>query len=66
MPELVKQPRYKVGDQVRLTFLERWVGRVMEAQGSYSPDGHVLYTVYVPMDPEPLTLLLREEEVEKV
>jgi hypothetical protein len=41
----------------------RWVGTVTEARGTYSPNGHVLYRVRVPMDPEPLFLLVREEEV---
>ncbi len=36
---------------------------VAEARGTYSPSGDVLYRVRVPMDPEPLFLLVREEEV---
>jgi hypothetical protein len=64
MPELVKLPRYKVGDQLQLKLRgPRWVGTVTEARGTFSPDGHVLYRVRVPMDPEPLFLLVREEEV---
>jgi hypothetical protein len=66
MAELVKYPRYKIGDKVRVKFGSRSVGLVSEARGTYSPTGHVLYTVYVPMDPEPLMMLLREEEIEKV
>src|SRR5260370_9648497 len=64
MPELVKHPRYKVGDQLQLKARgPRWVGTVTEARGTYSPNGHVLYHVRVPMDPEPLFLLVREEDV---
>jgi hypothetical protein len=64
MPELVKHPRYKVGDQLQpSTRGPRWVGTVTEARGTYNPNGHVLYRIRVPMDPEPLLLLLREEEV---
>jgi len=64
MPELVKHPRYKVGDRLQLKSRgPRWVGTVTEARGTYSPNGHVLYHVRVPMDPEPLFLLLREEDV---
>lgn len=63
MPELAKHPRYKVGDLLQLRSRgPRWVGTVTEARGSYSPTGHVLYHVRVPMDPEPLFLLVREEE----
>ena len=64
MPELVKRPRYKIGDRLQLrTRGPRWVGTVTEARGTYSPTGHVLYHVRVPMDPEPLFLLVREEEL---
>jgi hypothetical protein len=64
MPELAKHPRFKVGDQLQLKSRgPRWVGTVTEARGTYSPNGHVLYHVRVPMDPEPLFLLVREEEV---
>jgi hypothetical protein len=64
MPELTKHPRYKVGDQLQLKSRgPRWVGTVTEARGTYSPSGHVLYRVRVPMDPEPVFLLVREEEV---
>jgi hypothetical protein len=66
MPDLKKHPLYKVGDQVRLTFGTRLVGRVMEARGTYSPSGHVLYRVHIPMSPEPLILEVREDAVEKV
>jgi len=64
MAELVKHPRYKVGDKLQLKWRgPRWVGTVTEARGTYSPNGHVLYHMRVPMDPEPLFLLVREEEV---
>jgi hypothetical protein len=64
MPELAKRPLYKMGDRLQLKARgPRWVGTVTEARGTYSPNGHVLYTLRVPMDPEPLFLLVREEEV---
>ena len=64
MPELLKRPRYKVGDLLQLNWRgPRWVGTVTEARGTYSPAGHVLYHVRVPMDPEPLFLLVREDEI---
>src|SRR5437867_1846244 len=64
MLELAKRPRYKVGDRLQLRSRgPRWVGAVTEARGTYSPSGDVLYRVRVPMDPEPLFLLVREEEV---
>lgn len=66
MLELVKVPRYKVGDKVRVVFGARLVGIVTEARGTYSPTANVLYHVRVPMDPEPLLLLMREDEIEKV
>lgn len=58
MAELVKRPRYKVLDKVRLKHGSRFVGTITEAHGTYNPDGHVLYAVYVPLDPEPLRFLL--------
>jgi hypothetical protein len=64
MAELVKHPRYRIGDQLQPRFRgPRWVGTVTNARGTYSPTGHVLYNIRVPMDPEPVDLLLREEEV---
>ncbi len=64
MPQLAKRPRYKVGDQLQLNSRgPRWIGTVTEARGTYSPSGHVLYRVRVPMDPEPVFLLVREEEL---
>ena len=66
MAELVKRPRYDVLDKVRLKHGSRFVGTITEAHGTYNPDSHVLYRVYVPMDPEPLYLLVREEDIEKI
>ncbi len=36
----------------------------MEVSGTHSQNGHILYSVYVPMSPEPLILLVREDEIE--
>jgi hypothetical protein len=66
MIELKIHPRYKVGDRVRLVFGTGLVGTVMEARGSYYETGHALYRIHVPMNPEPLVLAVREEEIEKV
>jgi hypothetical protein len=66
MPELAKRPRYQVLDKVQVKHGSRLIGTVMEARGTYNPDGHCLYRVYVPMEPEPLLLLVTEEEIEKV
>jgi hypothetical protein len=64
MPTLVKRPRYKIGDQIQPKYRgPRWVGMVAEARGTYSADGHVLYRIRVAMEPEPLFLLVREDEV---
>lgn len=49
-----------------MKFPTRFVGTIVEARGTYSPNGHVLYRVHIPMDPEPLFLELREEEIEKI
>jgi hypothetical protein len=64
MPDLVKRPRFKVGDKVRVNVGNGLVGTVTEARGTYHADGNVLYHVYVPMNPEPLQLLVREDAVE--
>lgn len=58
--------KYKVGDQVRLKFPTQLIGRVMEMQGGHTPESHILYTIYVPMNPEPLIVPVREDEIEKV
>jgi hypothetical protein len=65
MPELVKRPRFHVGDKVRFHYGKPLVGTVTEARGTYNPNGHHLYRVYVPMEPEPLRLLLREDVLEE-
>ena len=65
MPEMLIHPRYKIGDKVRLVGGVQLVGTVTEATGSYRPDGHALYRVRVPMEEEPLWLLVREDEIEK-
>jgi hypothetical protein len=67
MPELNPQPRYNVGDKVRVTSGARLVGTVTEVRGAGPPprSGRICYRVYVPMDPEPLMLEVRDEEIEK-
>jgi hypothetical protein len=66
MSDLVKVPRFKVGDKVQLKHGTRLIGTVSEARGTYTSHGNVLYHVHVPMEPEPLLLLLRENEIDKV
>jgi hypothetical protein len=61
MPDTKTQPRYKIGDKVRLTFGTRLVGTVMEVRGIR----RIFYRLYVPMDPEPLIFEVREDEIEK-
>jgi hypothetical protein len=66
MSDAGKTPLYKIGDQVRLTFGGRMVGRVMEVQPvPPGGTGNILYRIYIPMDPEPLIPLVRENEIEK-
>ncbi len=65
MPDLETHARYKVGDAVRVKFGTRMIGTVMEVRGIHSPGGRILYSVHVPMSPEPLVLEVREDEVEK-
>jgi hypothetical protein len=38
----------------------------MEVQPAVTQDANTLYSVYVPMDPEPLILLVRENGIEPV
>jgi hypothetical protein len=64
MADLPNPPRYKVGDQVRLPWGARLEGKVMEVTPALAPHAHTLYSVYVPMDPEPLIFLVRENEIE--
>jgi hypothetical protein len=66
MPELAKRPRYQVGDKLQLKDGPRWIGTVTDAYGTFSPTGNILYRVRVPLDPEPLYMVLTEDEVEKV
>jgi hypothetical protein len=61
MSDIKTQPRYKIGDKVRLTGGTPLVGTVMEVQGIR----RILYRIYVPMDPEPLKFEVREDEIEK-
>jgi hypothetical protein len=64
MPELAKHPLHKVGDRLQLKSRgPRWVGTVTEARGTYSSGGNVTYRLRVPMEPEPLFLMVREDEV---
>jgi len=64
--DLVKRPRYKIGEKVRMRHGTPLVGLVSEARGTYHEDGNVLYRVRVPMEPEPLFMLVTEEEIEPV
>ncbi len=65
MPDLDTKSRYKVGDEVRLITGSRLVGRVTEVRRSSSQAARFLYRVRVVMNPEPLMLEVREDEVEK-
>jgi hypothetical protein len=65
MSEVEKQPRYQVGDEVRLIGGGRLVGRVTAVRGVNSPSGRILYRVHIPLDPEPLIWEVREDEIEK-
>ena len=64
MNDLKTPPRFKVGDEIRLIGGAPLVGRVMELRGYLSADGSMLYRLYVPMEPEPLMLEVREDEIE--
>jgi hypothetical protein len=66
MSDIKTTPRYQVGDKVRFVHGSRLVGSVMHVQGIHSPRGRILYEIYVPMDPEPLIMPAREEDIEKV
>jgi hypothetical protein len=65
MPGLEKGAQFKVGDKVRIPFGTRPVGTVTEVTVSPTQAGRVLYRVRVPMDPEPLWMEVREDEIEK-
>jgi hypothetical protein len=60
-----KGAQFKVGDKVRIPFGARLVGTVTEVRVSPTQAGRVLYRVRVPMDPEPLWMEVREDEIEK-
>jgi hypothetical protein len=42
------------------------IGTVTEVREPVSPDGHVMYSIRIPMDPEPLWVPVRQDEVDKV
>jgi hypothetical protein len=65
MPDVKQSPRHQVGDKVRLTFGARLAGTVTEVRRAYSPGGHIMYRIRIPMTPEPLWVEAREDEVEK-
>jgi hypothetical protein len=65
MPDVKQSARHRVGDKVRLTFGTRLTGTVTEVRQAYSPRGHTMYRVRIPMSPEPLWIEAREDEVEK-
>ena len=65
MPDAEKDALFKVGDKVRLKGGPPLVGTVTEVRGTNPRAAHILYRVRVPMDPEPLWLEVREDEVEK-
>ena len=65
MPDIEDSPRFKVGDKVRLKGLPPLVGLVMDVSGRfYQLQGRTHYRIYIPRDPEPLTLRVREDEIE--
>jgi hypothetical protein len=65
MPDLETRPLFQIADKVRVKCgVPPLVGLVAEVSGARSRDGGLLYRVRVPMDPEPLWLLLREDEME--
>jgi hypothetical protein len=57
-------PQYKLGDTVRVKVPARLVGTVTYVQYTPQGSGRALYQVRVPMDPEPLLMLLEEDEME--
>jgi hypothetical protein len=65
MADFEHPPLYKLGDVVRFPSGQWLTGRVIEVTPARTPEAHTLYTVKVPMDPEPLLFLLRESEIEK-
>ncbi len=65
MPRFEPGAQFQVGDEVRIPFGTCPVGTVTEVTVSPTQVGRVLYRVRVPMDPEPLWMELREDEVER-
>jgi hypothetical protein len=65
MADFEHPPRYKLGDLVRFPWEQGLTGRITEVMPARTPEAHTLYTVKVPMDPEPLIFLVREEGIEK-
>ena len=64
MPDLQTGPRYRVGDRLQVRIGSPLVGTVTEVRYTPFGSGQVFYRLYVPMDPEPLMLEVREDEVE--
>jgi hypothetical protein len=60
-----KGAKFKVGDKVRMPYGAFLVGTVSEVRVSPTQAGLVFYRVRVPMDPEPLWMEVREDEIEK-
>jgi hypothetical protein len=65
MPRFEPGAQFQVGDKVRISFGARLVGTVTEVRVSPTQAGLVFYRVRVPMDPEPLWMEVREDEIEK-
>jgi hypothetical protein len=57
---------YKIGDKVQLRFAGRLIGAVTEVREPMAPSEQVRYSIRIPMDPEPLWLEVRQDEVDKV
>jgi hypothetical protein len=59
-------PQFKIADEVRVKIPTRLVGLVSEVTWTSAGSGEILYRVRIPMDPDPLWMLLRESEIEAV
>ncbi len=64
MPDVEKQPRFKIGDKVKFKIGNMLVGTVSEVRYARHGSGAIWYRVRVPMEAEPLWFELLEEEVE--
>jgi hypothetical protein len=64
VPDAENTP-FKVFDQVRVKIGTGLVGTVTEVHFPDAPDGGTLYRVRIPMEPEPLLLVVRAEAIEK-